>query len=484
MSGRRLLMGVALAALSGCAVGPNYQPPSEPAPAKWATELTGGETDAPAALAAWWTSFKDPDLDALMSTAAQSNLTLRVAEERVREARAERDVVAGGRWPSASASVSYSKNRYGAHAYPPIGAIPGIPLDYDLYNVGFDAAWELDLFGGVRRAVEASSAEVGEAEYARRDVLVSVLAEVARNYIDARAYQERLAITRENIAAQQNIVELTRSRYQNGLASDLDVEQATALLTTTQAQLPALESGFAQSVHHLSVLLGENPGALLERMSQSRPTSLTPPVVPVGLPSDLLQRRPDVQRAERALAAATAEIGVAKAELFPKFSLVGGLGIESTSTSNFLEYASRYFSVGPMVQWNFLEGGSLRANVRVQKARTAQALDSYRQTVLVALEDTENALVAYAKEQARRRSLAQSVQSSETAFRLSSELYRSGLVDFLNVLDAERTLYVAQDSLVGSTQSVSLDLVQLYKALGGGWKESPAAEPAPPETGP
>ncbi len=476
MSGRTFFWASTVALLAGCTVGPNYRPPSEQAPVRWATSLAAGESDAPAALASWWRSFKDPELDTLMSTAVQSNLTLRVAEEHVREARAAREVVAGGRWPSAGASVAYSKNRYGANSYPPLGLFPGIPLDYNLYTAGFDAAWELDLFGGVRRAVEASSAEVGAAEYAWRDVLVSVLAEVARNYIDARAYQERLDITRENIAAQQSIVELTRSRYQSGLASDLDVEQATALLTATQAQLPSLESGFAQSVHHLSVLLGETPGAMLERMSRAKPIPLTPPVVPVGLPSNLLQRRPDVARAERELAASTAEIGVATADLFPKFSLMGALGTTSTSTSSLFEYASRYFSVGPTLQWNLFQGGSLRANVRVQRARAEQALDTYRQTVLVALEDAENALVAYSKEQTRRRSLAQSAEASEAAFHLSSELYRSGLVDFLNVLDAERTLYAAQGALVDSTESVSLDLVQLYKALGGGWQQSSAPQ--------
>ena len=471
MRSRTLWCVTSLALLAGCTVGPNYQPPGGQAPVKWATPLAAGESAAPAALASWWQSFKDPELDALISTAVRSNLTLRVAEERVREARAERDVVAGGRRPSAGASVAYSRNRYGANSFPPLSLFSEIPLDYDLYSAGFDAAWELDLFGGVRRAVEASNAEVGAAQYAWRDVLVSVLAEVARNYIDARAYQERLAITRQNVAAQQSIVELTRSRYRGGLASDLDVEQATAFLTATQAQLPALESGFAQSVHDLAVLLGENPGALLDRMSRATPIPLTPPVVPVGLPSGLLQRRPDVQRAERELAASTAEIGVAEADLFPKFSLMGALGITSTSTSNLLEYASRYWAAGPTIQWNLFQGGSLRANVRVQRARAAQALDTYRQTVLVALEDAENALVAYAKEQTRRRSLAQSVRSSEAAFHLSSDLYRSGLVDFLNVLDAERTLYAAQDALVGSTATVSLDLVQLYKALGGGWQQ-------------
>jgi outer membrane protein, multidrug efflux system len=477
MTSRTFRCGTALALLAGCTVGPNYKPPSEGAPSVWATQLAAGESDAPAALASWWTSFKDPELDALIGTAVRSNLTLRVAEERVREARAARDVVAGGRWPSAAASVAYSKNRYGANSFPPLGLFPGIPLDYNLYNVGFDAAWELDLFGGIRRAVEASNAQIGAAEYSRRDVLVSVLAEVARNYIDARTYQERLDITRQNIAAQQAIVELTRSRYRSGLASDLEVEQAMALVTATQAQLPALESGFAQSVHHLSVLLGQDPGALLDSMASAAPTPLTPPVVPVGLPSELLRRRPDIERAERDLAASTAQIGVAEADLFPKFSLVGALGITSTSTHNLFEYASRYWSVGPTMQWDLLQGGSLRANVRVQKARAEQALDTYRQTVLVALEDAENALVAYAKEQTRRQSLAQSVDSSEAAFHLSSELYRSGLVDFLNVLDAERTLYAAQDALVGSTESVSLDLVQLYKALGGGWQQDSAPGP-------
>jgi NodT family efflux transporter outer membrane factor (OMF) lipoprotein len=479
MIGKALFWGCLLAPLAACTVGPDYQPPRESATAKWATPLAAGELDTPAALAGWWTNFKDPELDALVNTAVQSNLTLRVAEDHVLEARASRDVIAGGRLPSAGTAVAYSRNRYGANSFPPLGNFPGIPLDYDLYNVGFDASWELDLFGGVRRALEASSAELGAAEYSRRDVLVSVLAEVARNYIGARAYQERLDITRQNIAAERSIVELTRSRYQSGLASDLDVEQATGLLTATQAQLPALESGFTQSVHHLSILLGEDPGAMLEKMSHAAPIPLTPPVVPVGLPSDLLRRRPDVQRAERELAASTAQIGVAEAQLFPKISLVGALGISSTSTSKLLEYASRYWSAGPTVQWNLLQGGSLRANVRVQRARSEQALDTYRQTVLVALEDAENALVAYAKEQTRRGSLTQSVQASETAFRLSSELYQSGLVDFLNVLDTERTLYAAQDALVGSTESVSLDLVQLYKALGGGWQQDPAPKSDP-----
>src|SRR5208283_4141482 len=217
--------------------------------------------------------------------------------------------------------------------------------------------------------------------------------------------------------------------------------------------------------------LGRPPGALMDEMAAAKPIPLTPPAVPVGLPSDLLQRRPDVQRSERELAAATARIGAAKADLFPKFSLTGFAGLESISTANFFNYASRYWSAGPTVQWEIFEAGSIRANVRVQNARQEQALDTYQQTVLVALEDAENALTAYAREQTRRESLSQSVQADEQALELSTQLYNNGLADFLHVLDSERSLYTAQDALVQSDQTVSLDLVQLYKALGGGWQE-------------
>ncbi len=457
-----------LAFASGCAVGPNYQPPKVSAPAQWTSPLAGGETNNPAALTDWWKNFGDTNLDSLVTLAVRSNPDLRIAEARVREARAERDVAAGGLWPSVSGSAAYSRNRWGQNSFPPIPS--GTPLDYNLYNAGFDAAWELDLFGGTRRAVEAANAELGAAEYSGRDVLVSLLAEVARNYIEARGYQQRLAIARQNIQVQNEILNLTRSRYQNGLSSDLDVQQATALLNATEAQVPSLETGFQQSAHHLAVLLGQPPGALLDEMSAGKLIPMTPPVVPVGLPSDLLERRPDVQRAERELAAATARIGVAKADLFPKFSLTGTIGLESGSTGNWFNYASRYWSAGPTLQWDIFEAGRIRANVRVQNARQEEALDTYQQTVLAALEDAENALIAYAKEQVRRESLARSAQADQQALDLSNQLYKSGLADFLHVLDSERSLYAAQDALVQSAQTISLDLVQLYKALGGGWQ--------------
>jgi len=464
-----MIVTACLGLLAGCAVGPNYHPPKANVSAQWASPLADGETNGPPDLAAWWKKFNDTNLDSLVAMAVQSNLTLHIAEARVREARAERGVINGSLWPSIGSSGSYSRNRFGANGFPPLP--PGTPLDYNLYNAGFDAAWELDIFGGTRRAVEAANAEIGAAQYGQRDVLVSLLAEVARNYISARAYQQRLVITRQNILVQQQILDLTSNRFQNGLSSELDVQQATALLTATEAQVPSLETGFDQSVHHLAVLLGQQPGALLEEMSAERPIPLTPPTVPVGLPSDLLQRRPDVQHAERELAAATARIGVAKADLFPKFSLTGMAGLQSISANNWFDYAGRAWSAGPTVQWELFQAGSIRANIRVQNARQEQALDSYQQTVLTALEDAENALTAYAKEQVRRESLIQSVQANERALELSTQLYKSGLADFLHVLDSERSLYAAQDSLVQSDQAVSADLVQLYKALGGGWQD-------------
>jgi multidrug efflux system outer membrane protein len=463
-----IIASLCLAVLAGCAVGPNYEQPKTNTPPQW-TSLNGGETNGPVDLAQWWKNFGDTNLDAYIATAIQSNLTLRVAEARVREARAQKGIVSANLWPSLSGNGSYSRNHYGEHAFPPLSGF-GVPLDYNLYDANFDAVWELDVFGGTRRAVEAAGAQIGATEYDQRDVLISLLAEVARNYISARAYQERLAIARDNIKVEQDVLDLTSNRFENGLGSDLDVEQSKALLSTTESQIPSLETGFDESVRSLAVLLGQQPDALMEEMSAKKDIPITPPLVPVGLPSELLLRRPDVQKAERDLAAATAQIGVAKADLYPKFSLTGIAGLQSTSAGNWFQYASRYWSAGPTVQWELFEAGSIMANIHVQNAKQEEALNTYQQTVLVALEDTENALTAYAKEQVRRESLNQSVEANQKAFDLSTQLYKSGLADFIRVLNSETQLFITQDALVESDQNVSQDLVQLYKALGGGWE--------------
>lgn len=479
---RYLWLPTLVAALAGgCAVGPNYQRPAVSMPARWSATLAGGETNAPAALAGWWGNFHDSELDSLINRAVQSNLDLRIAQARVREARAEYGITAASLWPAAGVSGSYARAQ-ASHHQPVLGSIPlppDVPFENNVYQAGFDASWELDVFGGNRRATEAARAEVAASEFSRRATLITLLGDVARNYIDVRGYQRRLTIARQNIKAQAAALAIANDRFTNGLSSDLDVQQAATLLATTRAEVPALETALKNSIHRLGVLLGRTPGTLLAELSAIAPVPAAPPVVPVGLPSDLLLRRPDVQRAERQLAAATANIGVARADLFPKFYLTGLGGFQSISASDWFTPGSQFWSVGPTVQWRIFEGGRIRANIKLQDARQEQALAAYEQTTLTAFEDVENSLVAYANEQIRRRTLEDAVTSSRKSLELANKLYANGLTDFINVLEAERSLYQAQDALVQSDRTVATDVVALYKSLGGGWQtDSGQASPA------
>jgi outer membrane protein, multidrug efflux system len=456
--------------LAGCTVGPNYQAPKSNPPSQWASPLGGGETNGTSADIQWWKSFRDPELDSLISRAAESNLNIRAAFARVRQARLERAVAKSGFWPTLDGTASYVDNRYSATGLVPFP--PGTPLEANLFQGGFDAAWELDVFGGTRRTVEAATAEIGAAEFGRRNLLLTVYGEVARNYVQARAFQRRLAVLRDNIKAQQGILDLTRDLFAKGLATDLDVKQGEALLATTESQEPGFDTGFRACAYRLAVLLGRPPGALVEELSVHAPVPAAPPAVPVGLPSDLLHRRPDIQQAERELAAATARIGIAKADLFPQFSLTGDVGLESVYASDWFTAGSRYWTAGPMVQWRFFEAGRIRANIHLQTARQEEALANYEQSVLAAFEDVENALTAYAHEQIRRKSLARAVEADEQAVHLAEDLYRHGLADFLRVLESQRSLYQSQDALIESDQAVSSNLIALYKALGGGWENT------------
>ena len=473
MKPNHLLMLILLASIAGgCAVGPDYQRPAVNTPAHWSEPLVGGETNALVSLAGWWKNFHDPELDSLIDRAVQSNLNLRIAQVRVQEARAEYGIAAASLWPSADVSSSYARTET-SHHQPVLGSLPippGIPFENDVYQGGFDASWEIDVFGGKRRATEAARDEVAASEFGQRGTLITLLGDVARNYIDVRSYQRRLTITDENIKAQEQALAIARDRFTNGLSSDLDVQQAATLLATTKAEVPALETSLQVSIHRLGVLLGQPPGTLLAELSKTAPIPPAPPIVPVGLPSELLLRRPDVGRAERQLAAATANIGVAKADLFPKFYLTGLTGFESVSADDWFTAGSRLWSIGPTVQWRVFDAGRIRANIRVQDARQEQALDSYQETVLSAFEDVENALVSYAKEQTRRRLLEDAVTSSQQSLQLAQKLYGNGLTDFINVLEAERSLYQAQNALVQSDRTVSTDVVALYKSLGGGWE--------------
>ena len=463
---------------TSCSVGPNYQKPDLPAPATW-TEAQQKGVDARAVeLTRWWTAFNDPLLDSLVERAVRSNLDLRLAEARIREARASRVVTASAAWPTVGVSGSYTRNRASESAFgaPGQGAVVvpsgGANLDQNLYQTGFDANWEIDVFGGVRRSVEAADATVEATVEDRRDVLVTLLGEVARNYIDLRGFQRRLAVARANLKTQEDTLELTQVRFQAGLASDLDVAQQETQLNATAAQVPTLESALKQAAYGLDVLLGLQPGVLWNELAKETEIPGLPAEVLVGLPSDLLRRRPDIRRAERQLAAATALVGAATADLFPKFSLTGVAGLQSVSASDWFTKGSRFWSIGPTISWPVFDAGRIRANIEIRNAQQEQALTQYEKSVLSAFGDVETALVSYANEQARYRSLANAVAASRRAVAMANELYVRGLNDFLNVLDTQRSLYLTESDLAQSQATMATNLVALYKALGGGW-ESP-----------
>ena len=482
MMERRFFMGLAatatvilpilmILAFSGCTVGPRYQRPEAGVPAQWIEPVSPEAEPVFVDISRWWSVFNDPELDSLIERAVQANKDLKLAEARVREARGQRGVVAADGYPTVNASAAYARSRSSENAtVSSSGRSSRSPAEgSDLFQFGFDAGWEIDIFGRVGRAVEAAEADIESFEENRRDVLVTLLSEVARIYLEVRGSQLRLSIARENIEGQRQTVQLTRDRFEAGLSSELNVAQASAQLASTEAEVPVLESAERQGIHQLGVLLGLEPGRLLDELIEKKPLPSVPPEVPTGLPSDLLRRRPDVRRAERQLAAATARIGVATADLFPRFSLTGSIGQQSINVSDLALSGSTFWSIGPTIQWPLFDAGRIRANIRVQDARQEQALVTYEKAVLTSLQDVENALVAYSREQVSRRSLAQAVEANRRAFEIANELYTKGLVDFLNVLVTERALYLSQDLLAQSDQRITTNLVALFKALGGGW---------------
>jgi len=466
------LAAAGIAGTGGCAVGPDYHASSPHVPATWSSPPADGLTDSAAAASTWWTSFNDVELDSLIQRAAQSNPDLRVAEARLRQARSVREMSAADLWPSLDASGSYARAKQSENQ-PLIGELPlppNFPFEYSVYNAGFDASWEIDLFGAKRRALEAATAESEGAVEARNDAMVSLLAEVARNYVELRGSQHRLEIAQHDLKLQEEALQLTRARFQSGVINELDVTRAAALLASLRATIPPLETAVRGSMHGLAVLLGREPGDLLAELSPSQSVPPPPPEVPIGLPSDLLRRRPDVRRAERQLAAETARIGVAKSDWFPKLSLTGDAGVESVSVGNWFDPGSRFWSIGPSLQWRILDFGRVRAQVRGQTAVQEAALATYEKAVLISLQEAENAVVAYAKEQNRHQALADAVAENRRSLDMADGLYAAGRVNYLDVLDARRSLYQSDDQLALSDQAVSIDLIALYKALGGGWE--------------
>ncbi len=480
------IAGALVLLAAGCMVGPNYHAPTVKAPTQWAgldaasSDDTSKATSEAAALADWWKSFQDPELDSLIERAVQSNLTLKQAQARILQAREARTVAGAGLLPSANASSSVSNSRSGVVAG---GAAQTLtPRARNLFEDGLDATWELDFFGGLRRGIEAADANVQAAVEDSRDTMVTLTAEVALNYIELRGFQQQIAVAQKNLESERRTADITHRRFDVGFASRLDTANADAQVATTQSQIPTLQASAQQTIYSLSVLLGQEPAALQAELSPQGAIPPTPPVVPVGLPSDLLQRRPDIRRAEAQLHSATAQVGVATAGLFPQFSLTGSGGQQGLTVGSLGSLASRFWSVGPGVTLPIFNAGKIRANIRQQNDVQQQALLAYQQTVLTALQDVENALVAYAKEQQHRAALLAAVSANQTAVDLSMRLYTAGQGDFLNVLTAQRDLYSNEDALTQSDRNIDTDLVALYKALGGGWQKAASPTPGTPVT--
>lgn len=456
----RLLL-LMLAACS--AVGPDYAPPAAELPASWreAEGFAQGEPD----LAAWWRRLQDPVLDGLVERATRQGLDLREALARVREARALRGVAAADRYPTVDVAAGYSRVGESENT-----ALGGIVPDSDLYAVGFDTFWEADLWGRVRRSVEAADADLDASVEDARDVAVSVAAETARTYVELRAFQARLGVARRNVALQQETLDLVQTREGAGLVGKRDVAQAASNLETTRSRLPALEAGLRAAENRLAVLVGEPPGALAELLAADAPIPVPPAEVAVGVPAELLRRRPDVRRAERVLAAETARIGLAEAELYPRLTLGGLLGLAAEEPGDLADAGSEVFSLGGALRWNIFDGGRLRQRVEAQDARAEQALVRWERTVLTALEETENAMTSFAREQTRRGSLELAAGEARRAVELAQAQYRAGLTDFQSVVDTERSVAALEDEVALSEATIATSTVAIYRALGGGWE--------------
>jgi len=508
--------------VTGCAVGPHYQPPAPELPDRWHEVASDGLQAGQAEVAQWWRVFQDETLWRLIERAAQENLDVRIAVLRIRQARALRGAATGALLPSLDSQGGYRRSKGSANgptAFPqgpgkaaqfantvargvagqaiwagtaamgPGAQVVGTPVlnglmgmlptpsalpeteEVNLHMAGFDASWEIDIFGGIRRNIEAADAALEASVEDYRSTLVSLFGEVAATYIEIRTLQSEIGTTRRNIALQKEILELTQAKLAHDLATELDVRQAETILATTESQLPQLENALYVSMYRLGVLLGREPSALCDELAAQAPIPTPPEEVLVGVPADILRRRPDIRAAERRLAAQTAQIGVAVSALYPRFTLTGTFGFESTDLNHVLDARSITYGFGPSVRWNIFNGLQNLYRIAAQEAATREAYFVYRRTLLTALQEVESAMVAYKREQARRDALERAVKAARRSVELAAALYRNGLVDFQNVLDAQRSLTALENMLAQSRGQVAVNLVSLYKALGGGWSQ-------------
>jgi len=459
------LICAVMAMLVGCiTVGPDYERPTTTLMPAWNSPLKGGLTAEkidPKTLGALWMTINDPELSGLIDRAVAGNLDLKKARARVREARAQRGVTGASLFPALDATGSAAWSRTDKNT--------GSGRSSELYSGSFDAAWELDIFGGVRRSVEAAEGDLRASQEDLHDVLVSLLAEMALNYVELRTLQAQITATEANLETQSDTFQLATWRQQAGLSDDLAVQQARYNLENTRSLMPALRTSLEEALNRIAVLLGEQPGKIHGELTIRKSIPATPLKIAMGVPADVIRRRPDVRRVERELAAQTARVGIATANLYPKFTLSGSIGLESVALGNLSSGISSLLG-SPRITWPIFSGGSIRQNIEVQSARQEQAMIKYEATVLSAIEEVENIITAYAEQQVRRDSLRLAEEAARQAAELSQRKYEAGLTDFTGVLEAQRSLLSFQEQLARSEGVVVSNLIRLYKALGGGWE--------------
>ena len=511
---------VALALLAGCkTVGPDYTEPLLPEAdytdvlsSASATDEAHGPVTAEN-LAAWWDTLNDPLLTELVERALAGNLDIQQARSRVRMARLQLGIVRSGLYPQADAGLTYTRRRDSEHTdfsqersgvqeaagtlstgigvvqtasmlgNDPVSALLRVPgqvagwptdqsqdLESDFYRAGFDAAWEMDIFGGTRRAVEASAADLDAVQESLRSTWVSLAGAVAQSYIDLRTYQARLHVAESNLDTQKETLAVFESLHDAGLSSELVVQQVSYVVESTRAMIPSLRSGIEATMNTLAVLTGEMPGSLHDKLREAQPVPVAALTTVTGIPANALRQRPDVRMAERQLAAQTARIGEATAELYPKFVLSGSIGLESLESSTLFDSGSDAWSIGPSVSWPIFHAGAIRKNIQVQTELQGQYLAAYESAVLAAAKEVRDALVDFAKEQERYAFLEKADEAARNALHIANDKYRNGLTDFSNVLDAQKSVLSFQGQLAVSKGLISINLVRIYKALGGGWE--------------
>ncbi|MEM6672003.1 MAG: efflux transporter outer membrane subunit [Planctomycetota bacterium] len=467
----------ALAGVSGCAiVGEDYVAPVVETDASWAASAEPTVEDTqPVEIGRWWLAFEDDDLDALVHDSLRGNLDLAAAVERVRQSAAIRARSAGQRFPDVDATGSYSRTRTSGTTFPPFPS-----QTFDLYSLGLDFDWEIDVWGRVTRSIEAADADYQASVEDLRDVEAVLVASVASAYVDLRTGQERLDVALQNIEIQRRSLDLTETRFRAGAAPALDVAQARTNLANTESELPTIQADVRDATLRLGVLVGRSPAELIDAFDAGVEIPTAPILVGAGVPADVLRRRPDVRAAERRLAAEVARIGVESGDLFPRFTLIGSLGYESTESGQVFDAGSQTFGFGPAFSWNLFDGGRERSDIEAQRAAADAALLDYRQSVLLAFEEAEQSLYRLARERERVDALKRAADAARDSADLSRQLYLEGRSDFQNVLDAERSLFAAQESLILGRSAVAQTYVSLHRALGGGW-EPPPESPDDPE---